>query len=445
MEKCGFIFRRDFRVQDNVTLFHASKNYEILPIFIFNKSQLNSSYASKRCINFMIESLEHLSKEIDVLFLYEDDIVCMEYLIKLYKLKCVAFNSDKSHYAIQRDKKIKKMCEKHNVECLAYDDYNLFDMNEIQTQSGKFYEVYTPFYNKCLEHLKINVPKVQNNKTIKYVALNESHKYQVKDLRRFYTKFDSESIVNGSDFDLKIIKTFQDYDKTRNYPHMNTTLLSAYLKFGLVSIRQVYLKMLNTLGHEHSLIRQLIWKEFYSQLMFHLPKYNTIGGGNYKNLKISWESNNKNYTLWKNGETGFPFIDAGMRQLNSCGWMHNRARMATANFLVMVLHLDWRKGEKYFASRLLDYDVAQNNGNWQWNAGVGIDKSGYLRIYNPWKQSVDFDKDCTYIKHWVPELAHIPNEHIHKWDSFCTSYDINYPNPCVDYKMQRLNTLKMYN
>ena len=444
MEKCAFVFRRDFRSQDNLTLYHASKKYEILPVFIFNEKQLKSKYASKRCINFMIESLEYLRKEIDILFLYEDDIKCIEHLIKDYNLKCIAFNSDKSHFALDRDKKIKALCKKRMIDCLSYDDYNLFGMNEIQTSTNKFYEVYTPFYNKCIEYLKQNVPILHNNRNIKYVKLNASNKYEVRDIRKFYTNFDAPNIVSGSMLDLNVIKSFRDYEQTRNYPHTNTTLLSSYLKFGLVSIRQVYLKMLSTLGINHSLIRQLIWKEFYSQLMFHLPKHNTIGGGNYKDKIINWVSDNKLYKLWASGTTGFPFIDAGIRQLNSCGWMHNRARMATANFLVMVLHIDWRKGEKYFASKLIDYDVAQNNGNWQWNAGVGIDKSGYLRIYNPWKQSVDFDADCKYIKKWIPELSSVSNEHIHKWNKFNDLHDVQYPKPCVDYKIQRLKTLAMY-
>ena len=237
-----------------------------------------------------------------------------------------------------------------------------------------------------------------------------------------------------------------DYEKIRDNPNINTSLLSPHIKFGTLSIREVFFYCVEKLGLNSTFIKQLIWREFYANLFLNIGEKRTLKGGNYKNLQIKWSNNDTLFQLWSEGNTGFPFIDAGMRQLNSTGWMHNRTRMACANFLSMVLHIDWKLGEKYFASKLLDYDVAQNNGNWQWSVGLGIDRTGYVRVYNPQSQLEKHDPQCTYIKKWINELKNVDSSIILSWQTTNKDIEIKYPKPCVDYKKARLKTInELYN
>ena len=197
------------------------------------------------------------------------------------------------------------------------------------------------------------------------------------------------------------------------------------MKYGNISVREAYHIMKNKLGIESDLIKQLIWKDFYAQLLYHNPK--VLGNAlKPKYNDIQWENNPTYLKKWKDGKTGFPIVDAGMRELNKTGYMHNRARLITASFLIKTLLIDWQKGEKYFAQKLTDYDPASNNGNWQWVASTGADSQPYFRIFNPWSQSKTHDSDCEYIKKWIPELEGIPNKSIHQWDKDCEKYITKY-------------------
>lgn len=446
-----YIFRRDLRTKDNKGLNEAIKkakdeNLQIILIFIFTIEQVkNNDYKSDASVHFMINSL----KQIPNLFcFYGTNEMILKYLFKKKDLdvKYLFFNKDTSHYARQRDRMIENLCNEYEVECFMIEDYNLHPLESIRSSSDSYYTVYTPFYNKASQ---MNVDKPYTENFTNYFTNVINSKYLIK-LDDAYTKFVSKKsnryILKGgrSEGMALLLKTTieqKEYEKTRNNASINTSLLSAHIKFGTLSIREVYYHFKKNAFS--SLIGQLYWNEFYDLLMYNLPYSKTLGKSNFKDLKIKWKHNEKFFESWKSGNTGFPFIDAGMRQLNNEGWMHNRARMAVANFLSMVLHIDWRKGEKYFATKLIDYDVAQNNGNWQWSVGVGVDKTGYLRIFNPITQSKSHDPECEYIKKYIEELKNVPNEHIHKWDVHAKDYDI-YAKPIVDYKEQRKTTLKLY-
>jgi deoxyribodipyrimidine photo-lyase len=252
---------------------------------------------------------------------------------------------------------------------------------------------------------------------------------------------------------LKTIKNgeFINYDNERNDLKKETTHLSAYIKFGCVSIREVYYKILLKLGKSNGLINELIWRDFYMNITYYYPKIlqgqisikkkNQPLKDKYKIIK--WSKNNKFYKKWCNGETGFPIVDAAMTQLNTTGYMHNRCRMIVACFLCKDLLLDWRLGEKYFATKLVDYDPMSNSGGWQWSSSVGADSQPYFRIFNPWAQQIKFDPECKYIKKWLPILSECPVNHIHKWYEYHNNYDV-YCKPIVDHDIMRKKALDLY-
>lgn len=450
-----FIFRRDLRNIDNVGLHKSIKlakenNTDILCVFIFTPTQVTkNSYKSDAAVKFMIDSLDELSNDIDLSFFYGENEEVLDELFKSNDITHVVFNRDTTPYAIKRDSKINKLCKKHNIICDYEDnwDYNLHNITDpnIYTQGGKYYSVYTPFYNKA-KQLNVNEP-LKNPSFNKFIKKSNKYTITLDKARNMFidlNKVPDLLVSGGRKHGLKLLnsskKTQTNYDKTREISSKNTTLLSAHVKFGTLSIREIY----HFFKKEkfNSLIAQLYWNEFYDSLLFHLPYDRTFGKSNFKQLNIKWKNNSSYFNAWKNGKTGFPYIDAGMRQLLAEGYMHNRARMAVANFLAFILHIDWRKGEKHFAQHLVDYDPAQNNGNWQWSAGVGVDRTSFLRIFNPYNQSLEHDPDCVYIKKYVHELKDVPIEHIHKWDKYHKEY--SYINPIVDYSAERKVGASMY-
>ena len=235
---------------------------------------------------------------------------------------------------------------------------------------------------------------------------------------------------------LSNLTRFNNYEVERDYPSKErTTHLSPYLKFGTCSIREAYHRIKTVLGNEHPLIRQLYWRDFFVQIGYYFPRvFNSAFREKFNEIK--WQNNMNIFELWCNGKTGFPIVDAGMRELNSTGYMHNRVRMIVSSFLVKDLHLDWRKGEEYFANKLIDLDIAVNNGNWQWTASTGCDAQPYFRIFNPWIQQRKYDPDCKYIKKWVPELKEVKREIIHNWFKQKETKSINYPKPIVDHNKE---------
>ena len=394
-----FIFRRDFRIHDNLALNSLIKdcgNKGIYPIFIFNPAQIypkNNPYFSNNCVQFMIESLDDLDKNIHVNYYEGVDIDILTKLSSKYKIKSIAYNKDYSPFATKRDSIIEEWANNNGIRIITEEDYTLYNMGTIQNNQNKPYQVFTPFYKKSLS-LKVNdVQKlaVKSINVIKHIKKFDKHKY--------YTVNDDLAVRGGRDKALIRLKNVMtDYAKFRDYPWLDkTTKLSAYIKFGCVSIREVYYNY----DDAKELQRELIWREFYANILFYFPH---VLGNSFKEKydNIKWTNNKEWFKKWREGKTGYEMVDAGMNQLNKTGWMHNRLRMITAMFLTKDLLIDWRWGEKYFASKLVDYDPASNNGGWQWSASTGTDSQPYFRIFNPELQLKKYDKDYEYIRRWIP-------------------------------------------
>jgi len=449
-----FIFRRDLRIVDNHglhLLFQHCKN--IYTIFIFTPEQVSKAndYKSNNAVQFMIESLEELKKNImekggKLYTFYGSNEKVVKECIKELKIDLVCFNLDITPYARERDKEIIQLCE-DNKTYVTYDwDYYILEPNQIVSGAGTPYQKFTPYYESA-KKISVDVPL----KSVSYPFIKSSKKmvYEISlqdAFQKFVTKENADLIVHGGRTNaLKTLKTAlktqKHYSQTHNDLSKNTTLLSAYIKFGCVSIREVYYAFKGN----HDLIRQLYWRDFYSQIMYHFPRVlNQALKPNYN--KIKWPKNEKWFKAWTQGLTGFPVVDAGMRQLITTGWLHNRSRLIVASFLVKTLLINWKKGEKFFAQQLVDYDPANNNGNWEWIMGGGADSQPFFRIFNPWEQGKHFDPECVYIKEWIPELRDLDPKVIHQWDTEWENYkSIDYVKPICDYKKQKELVLKLYN
>jgi deoxyribodipyrimidine photo-lyase len=437
-----FIFRRDFRIKDNTALNEAIKNNDIIyPIFIFTPEQIKyNKYKSDNSVQFMIESLLELKRLINLTFCYGDIEDVLNDIIKNNKINSIYTNTDYTPYSVKREKRIELLCKKNNIKFNYYHDITLFEPNTILNSSNNIYQKYTPFYRAC--NRKVRKPITVNLHKTKYVKT----KYAIdKQIYKFYKHNDIIHIHGGRTNALKIVKNIRkhnNYNKTRNTLNIMTTNLSAYIKFGCISIREAYYYLIKN----KTLIRQLIWREFYYHLGYGFidrfghslkPKYD----------RIKWLNNSSLFNKWKNGETGFPIVDACMTQLNKTGYMHNRGRLIVASFLIKNLMIDWKYGEKYFAQKLVDYDVLVNQGNWQWVSGSGADSQPYFRVFNPSLQSEHYDKNAEYIKKWLPQLNNIEPKHLHNWENYYNEYnlkDIKYFKPIINYNESKTKALSIY-
>ena len=446
-----FIFRRDFRIIDNNGLNLLNERCKnIYTIFIFTPEQVGSGnkYKSDNSVQFMIESLQDLASQISkagghlyTFFGHNDKVV--EDCIKAWDINIVCFNLDITPYAKERDAKIIKLCE-HLKTYVMYDyDYYLHQPGTILNGTGEPYQKFTPYYESCLKK-KVEAPAKMRKLHLKKSDAHIPNKITLEQALTKFTKVNPDILVHGGRPDaIKTLKTAlrtqTHYVKNHNDLDKQTTQLSAYIKFGCLSVREIY----KALRSKTAIIRQIIWRDFYANILYSFP--HVLGHAlKTKYNKIHWHHNETWFKKWCQGDTGFPVVDAGMRQLNATGYMHNRARLIVASFLVKTLLIDWRKGEEYFATKLTDYDVASNNGNWQWVASTGADSQPYFRIFNPWEQAKNCDPDCEYIKQWVPELKDVPVKDILNWETTYTEYkDTKYPKPIVDYKKQKELALKM--
>lgn len=445
-----FIFRRDLRLTDNIGLLEAYKQVENLyTCFIFTPEQVTNrnDFKSTNSIQFMIESLEELEQKIKekegkLMILYGKNEKVIENLIKDLQIDGVYYNKDYTPYAIERDDSIEDLCKKRNIHCESFQDYYLFEPGTILTGSSGMFKKYTPFYNETKNH---KFSSVRTGNIRKLVSSNISDLSLDEAMNKFVGRENKEILVHGGrELGLKRLQSAKNsqknYGKTRDFFDKTTSHLSAYIKFGCVSIREVR----EAFSNIESFISELIWREFFAHVLYAYPE---VVGKSYqkKYRKIKWINNSSQFEKWKNGKTGVPIVDACMRELNSTGYMHNRGRMTVASFLIKTLLIDWRWGEKYFAQNLTDYDVASNNGNWQGISGTGVDMKPYFRDMNPWIQSSKFDKDAKYIKKWVPELENVPAKDIHKWYEKYQNYkDVDYVKPVVDYFEQKEKMLEMY-
>lgn len=452
-----FIFRRDFRIVDNNGLnLLNEKCKNIYTVFIFTPEQVgsNNEYKSDNSLQFMIESLQDLEKKIKIAgghlyTFYGDNEKVITNCISKFNIDVVCYNIDYSPYAKERDAKIVNLCEKMQTYVMYDYDYYLHTPDQIVSGIGKPYVKFTPYYEAAL---KIKVDQPNQMRILRLTSL-KNKKIQThltseisldKAMNKF-TKINSDILVRGGRDEAirllrKAITSQKHYSKTHNHLSENTSLLSAYIKFGCLSIREIY----KSFRHNRDFIRQLFWRDFYGQILYNNPK--VLGYAMKPSYsKIKWHHNEKWLNAWKNGITGFPIVDAGMRQLNTTGYCHNRARLIVASFLIKTLLIDWRKGEKIFAEKLTDYDPASNNGNWQWCASTGADSQPYFRIFNPWLQQEEHDPDCEYIKKWVPELAELEPKIIHTWYKEWGSHkEVKYNKPICNYEEQKEKALQMY-
>ena len=447
-----FIFRRDLRIEDN-TGWNAAlmESEEVIPCFIFTPEQIEDNpYRSDACLQFMIESLEDLQKAFEKiggrLFLfYGHPEKIVEKLLRTYKIQKVYVNRDYTPYSQQRDENISYVCQSHGREYAAYDDLLLQPPENTLKKDGKPYQIFTPYFKK-VSRLEVNKPHTVHSGLYfkKDISFDEGSKI----FDTILSKRHSNLKVKGGRIEgLKILKhlsAFKSYGIERDFPFQNgTTHLSAYLKFTVVSPREVYEALVSQLTVHHELIRSLYWRDFFSDIAYFFPHV-FQGAFKQKYNKIKWSENEEHFEKWCRGETGFPIVDAGMREMNATGFMQNRVRMITGSFLTKHLHLNWQWGEKYFAQKLIDYDPAVNNGNWQWVASTGCDAQPYFRIFNPWSQQKKFDADCHYIKQWIPELKGMDSRSIHNWEKTHSLFKNVYFPPMLDHQTESLKAIAMY-
>lgn len=493
---CIHIFRRDYRLDDNTTLIEACKTHDIIiPIFIFTKTQIDKKlnhYRSDNCVQFLCESLEDLDKQIkkasinkSQLYIFyasgdnsvDNQYSILETLIKnITNLKTISFNMDYTKYSKERDDKINKLCDNHKLKCLSLDDICLNPIGTVLNGSGKPYTKFTPFWRaSALKEIKKTVNNnykayLHQTSAIGKILLNGNKSITISDIMEPNGKYgimgpqinDKLPEKGGRSNGLEIIhriKNWNDYNDERDMLSYKTTHLSPFNKFGCVSIREVYWAMHTKLGAkgDDGLIRQLFWRDFFYNLSHFHPEIYHEKALNPKYRNIKWEetaTSKANFQKWCNGETGYPVVDACMREINTTGYMHNRGRLIVCNFLCRLLHIDWKKGERYFATKLYDYDPTQNNFGWQVS---GANSSGTTSrpleqtIMNPWLQSFQFDKNGEYIKKWIPELVDVASRDLHRWNEVCDKYinneknePIKYIKPMIDYKIEKEKNLKMY-
>jgi deoxyribodipyrimidine photo-lyase len=417
-----FWFRRDLRLEDNVALYHAlQSNYLVIPLFIFDTDILDSLPKNDPRVGFIHESLQKINTKLNsvgssLLIKKGSTIDVWEQLFQEFDISAVFFNKDYEPYAIKRDLKIETLAITNNALCFSFKDQVVFEKLEIAKADGLPYTIYTPYKNKWLEKYKSLAPLQE------YVTLNYLFKFYKSDF-----DFPSLEQIGFQESNIKVkpynLTQIGNYQETRDYPSMDSTsYLSPHLRFGTVSIR----KLVNWAVCENDIfLSELIWREFFMQILFSFPKVVTH---NFKSAYdgIQWRNNEEDFKRWCTGTTGYPMVDAGMRQLNEAGYMHNRVRMVVASFLCKHLLINWQWGEAYFAEKLLDYDLSANVGNWQWAAGTGCDAAPYFRVFNPDIQLKKFDEKGIYIRKWISE------------------FDLGYGEPMIDHAFARDRAIATY-
>jgi deoxyribodipyrimidine photo-lyase len=385
-----------------VGLFHSlNENNKVLPIFIYDKNTLDKLDKSDHRLDFIEYSLKKLNdllkkknKSISTYYGKPDKV--FSEIIKKYNISKVYTNKDYSPYAIKRDKKVEELLKINNIDFKSYKDHVLFEKYEIVKSDNTPYKVYTPFSRKWLTKMSENKIDFFNSEKNIFKFFSEKGKFITLKEIGF-----NKSKLNPLNLNLTSY-TINNYEKTRNFPALNgTSKIGLHLRFGTISTREMIVKA--KASKNKTFLKELVWREFFQQILFHYP--HTVNKSfKPKYDRIEWLNNVNQFKKWCSGQTGYPLVDAGMRELNQTGFMHNRVRMLVGSFLCKHLLIDWRWGEAYFAKKLYDYETASNVGNWQWVAGCGVDASPYFRIFNPHEQIKKFDKNFIYTKKWVPEF-----------------------------------------
>lgn len=419
-----FWFRRDLRFHDNAGLYRAlTSDYPVQPIFIFDSNILDQlENKNDARVEFMHNELESLFYELKSNGVYLDARIGRPrevwlQLLKDYHIKEVFTNDDYEPYAIERDQEINTFLKSKSIRFISTKDHVVFEKDEILKDNGAPYTIYTPYSKKWKSKIKSN--------TFQEFPSHESDNWNRQPLGLIPALSQLGFEPTGISFpDRKVDdELIREYSKQRDYPHINgTSRLSVHLRFGTISIRSL---VRQTKQLSEKFLNELIWRDFYHSILWHFPR---VVNENFQSKynQIVWNNNEDDFQCWCDGTTGYPIVDAGMRELNATGYMHNRVRMIVASFLTKHLLIDWRWGQAYFAEKLLDFELASNNGGWQWAAGTGVDAAPYFRIFNPYTQTEKFDPDQIYIKKWVPEVG-----------------TINYPDPIINHSFARERALKV--
>lgn len=462
-----FLFNKALRCIDNTTLIHQIKETDkVTPIFVFTEqvNKKKNEYFSNNSCEFMVESLHELADEIkeyggELYFFHNDDLIkVLKEINKQTKIQSLGTNFDYSPYAVNRQKLLAEFCKENNITFYIKEDHVMYDILGGQTNkaNGEPYTVFTPFREHCMKSLL--VPKPDSFKKFSFEKHSElkKNKYHIaeKEIDKFYEYNENANIRGGRKNGLKILKSlnkFKDYSEQRDYLTYNTTFLAAHNHFGTVSIREVYWAMKDKLkSKSFGLINEIHWRDFYYNLFYNNPhmlegmtgkKHNKAFKPKFDNIK--WDYNKELFKKWCDGTLGIPTCDAGMRQMNKTGFMHNRMRMLTAAVATKLLMLPWYWCEKYFAQKLLDYDSIQNGGGWGWTV-TGIDPTQLFRIFSPKSQSMKYDSNCEYIKKYIPELKDLESKEIHNWEETYQEHldkGIDYYPPAIDYKKARVKAL----
>ena len=422
-----FWCRRDMRLEDNAALCNALKSeFPVLPIFILDKEILDKLEDKKDSrVTFILETLQQMQEQLvangsSLKVLNSSPLEALKNLVKEYEIDCVFTNTDYEPYAKERDEKIETLLQSHGIKFKQYKDHVIFEKNEVTKDDGKPYTVFTPYSKKWKAVLNEN--PIKGYPTEEYFNnLFKTQLLPIPTLREIgFEKSDIE--FPSKSVEAELVKKYADQ---RNFPAVRgTSHLGLHLRFGTISVRKLaqYAQ-----PKSETFLNELIWRDFYQMILWHFPH---VGEGKsfkpaYDNIK--WLDDEDGFNKWCEGTTGYPIVDAGMRELNTTGFMHNRVRMIVASFLCKHLLIDWRLGESYFAGKLLDFDFASNNGGWQWASGSGCDSAPYFRIFNPYLQTQKFDPDLKYIKKWVPEFQ-----------------ELTYPKPIVEHTFARDRCLKVY-
>ena len=421
-----FWFRRDLRLEDNRGLFYALKEHRnVLPLFVYDTHILRRLPSKKDArLVFISEQIKILKQKLEsmgstLLLRHGEPIRVFEELLKTFDIGAVYTNIDYEPYGKERDARIKYLLDSHKVPFRSFKDHVIFEKDEVVKQNGTPYQVFTPYSRQWKKQLKENNVLSLDTSSLKdsFLKSDPGEDIPIEDMG-----FQSISVLFAS----KEIKksTLVNYSKNRDFPASDgTSRLGVHLRFGTVSIRNLVRKAQE---HSEAFLNELIWREFYMMILWHYPKVVDFAFKPAYDF-VEWRNDENDFDAWCKGKTGYPIVDAGMRELNETGYMHNRARMITASFLTKHLLTDWRWGEQYFADKLLDFELSSNNGGWQWAAGSGCDAAPYFRVFNPEIQTKKFDPQWEYIRKWVPEAG-----------------SKDYPKPLVDHKFARERALEAY-
>ena len=473
-----FLFHRDFRLEDNTSLIalakHAGAPAPIVPIFIFTPDQIDAQkndYFSHPSVQFMCESLDDLGDQLKdlkrTLYCFKGDTLSVvQTLVKNARaanraIGAIGWNEDYSVYAVQRDTRLREWCESNGIQCVVQEDYGLLPLRSGLLPDGRPYRVLSQFYKKILKGIPEGI--VRGTANFKW---DESHFARIpfpltipqmapKDYHALYSPLKDLAIHGGRHNGLEMLKrirsgTYKNYTGERDFPAKpSTTRASPHLKFGTVSIREMFQTIRQSEGLDHGLIRELVFRDFYMKIYALQPNLQRgVALQHALDKAIPWSYDKKLFHAWTSGTTGYPLVDAGMRELNATGFQHNRVRMLTSSVLTKYFLIDWRWGLKYFYQHLVDADVFSNTAGWGFSSSTGADAVPYFRApFNPFIQSQKFDKEAVYIRHWVPELASVAPADIHKWfdPAVRAKYpSLPYPAPIIDHKEASARAVKVF-